>query len=710
LMFDSSGTSFAPGTSIMGRWQPGSVPESSLYVDLILADSPTAYWKLDETDAGSLAFDQVAGNLHPMSYAQGVDLVVTGLQSTAVFMGSGAIIGEIAISPGTSASSFRADDFSIEVWVRSNCFTQHDTQPVYAGMRSEWLLIRDPSGHTEFRVTEISGPTERIVGDTIPTTVADDDAFHHIVGVRDQTNSYMSLWIDGVHIESEGIVDSSIRSLAGWMTLGQAERDGAARCCEMRAAFDECAYYPFALSSAQIVEHFERGLINPLRDTGLYYGMEYTSRTASMEISRISIIRGESGQVTTTLSFASVIGSAYFTTPESATEFRFRVQGSQLTSWLNSVEIVRATDSVITGAGESGFSYKHRHEYFAKVLAEDPTLYLRLGEIDGALNAEDLADITHVHTYFDTPTLGSAGLITNDPDTAIRVDGSGQRVNLTNSFDVPLASEITIEFWATASHGGTEASAGFILGEVVGNDICWCTLPWDDEILYFDFGDSTGPGRLSTDYTSFISTKTHVVLYSGGTSGDHQAIWLNAVLVNCKGSSDGPGTILTGGEVCDRSAGFLVDAYKGIMDEFAVYFRELNSATIYDHFLCGVGSCGAAFQGESWDNFDSAPLDVATSTILVQHVPDQWSGRVFRPNSEIIVSALASDSNIIFDWESEDSPSSGFLLLFTDGSSFATIAEGGRFPSSGTGDFVAGDIYDYVRGTEFITATLHFRH
>jgi len=321
----------------------------------------------------------------------------------------------------------------------------------------------------------------------------------------------------------------------------------------------------------------------------------------------------------------------------------------------------------------------------------------------------DEADPTFIHTYFLNPTLGSAGLIENDSDTAIRVSGGGQRGNLTNSFDVPLASEISIEFWATASHAGNEDSAGFILGTLVGNDICWCTLPWGDEILYFDFGDFTGPGRITTDYTSYIATKTHVVLYSGGTSGDHKAIWLNATLVNCIGSSDGPGATLTGGEVCDRSQGIGVDAYKGIMDEFAVYLKELNSATIYEHFLCGVGSvCGTPFQGERWDNFDSFVLAPTTSEILVQHVPAGWSGRILSPNSTVLESAVASNAAVIFDWESQDSPSSGFLLLFTDGNSFTSIAKGGRFPSSGTADFVSGDVYDYARGLQEITATQTF--
>jgi len=92
----------------------------------------------------------------------------------------------------------------------------------------------------------------------------------------------------------------------------------------------------------------------------------------------------------------------------------------------------------------------------------------------------------------------------------------------------------------------------------------------------------------------------------------------------------------------------------------------------------------------------------------VQHVPHGWSGRIFNPNSDVVQSAIASDSNLIFDWEFLDSPTSGFLLLFSDGNSFSQRVEEGIFPNSGDVDFLSGDVYDYARGLRDITATQTF--
>ena len=459
--------------------------------------------------------------------------------------------------------------------------------------------------------------------------------------------------------------------------------------------------------------------------TGQYYGMEYASRTASMEIDRISLIRVESGQVTTTLSFVSVLGSEHFTTPESATEFRLRVQGLELTSWLDSVEIVRASDSVITGAGESGFGFRHPFP--------DEDAYLTMIQNDSAYAfwQFDETDITSV--AFDAIG-GHHGSFQSD------VAGQGHTVQQTGTFiDSSGVRGVGIHFGsgtATVDEGWAQLHFPDHVGSFRSNDFsveAWYASSLhffhDGQVTLVAFGTNDEWG-VAVDANRQLSFRTEfpITTITGATSLEqdfrfyhivalrsvesrHMAIFVDGTL-DASATMASEGGISSKANAVSIAAGLLANFFTnhselfGVVDQVAYYPYALSSAQIFQHFKCGVGSGCQEFnptQGERWDAFSSGPLLVNTSEILVQHVPDGWSGRIFRPNSEVVVSALASDTNIIFDWALEDSPTSGFLLLFSDGSSFLTGVKGGRFPNSGDSDFVQGDVYDYILETDFIT-------
>ena len=114
-------------------------------------------------------------------------------------------------------------------------------------------------------------------------------------------------------------------------------------------------------------------------------------------------------------------------------------------------------------------------------------------------------------------------------NTALSFDGSDDRVEYAD-FSWPSGGPITIAFWNHVLTADVQASSAFGVGATfTATDRIQCHCPWSDKNLYWDYGDSGGAGRVSTDYTAFLDKWTHVVLVASGSSGSKQEVWLDSV-------------------------------------------------------------------------------------------------------------------------------------------------------------------------------------
>jgi hypothetical protein len=87
--------------------------------------------------------------------------------------------------------------------------------------------------------------------------------------------------------------------------------------------------------------------------------------------------------------------------------------------------------------------------YRQTVLAKKPVAYWRLGEA-GGLEAFDCGANGYNGTYHGTPAFRQPGAINGDPDTAIKLDGKGSYVEITDhaDFSQPTSGKgLTIEVW-----------------------------------------------------------------------------------------------------------------------------------------------------------------------------------------------------------------------------------------------------------------------
>jgi hypothetical protein len=169
----------------------------------------------------------------------------------------------------------------------------------------------------------------------------------------------------------------------------------------------------------------------------------------------------------------------------------------------------------------------------------------------------------------------------SDSDTAVSFDGVSGQVSLPNSLSLGVGSPVTVEFWAYVNSADVGGRSAFTLGGLNDPNRAQAHVPWSDGNLYWDYGTS-GSGRVSASYASYLNKWTHVALVSAGQGGNFQGIYLNGQLVASKASSTGPTQAVSGGSIAAWPACGCWQ--KGTIDEFAVYNTALPANTIQQHY------------------------------------------------------------------------------------------------------------------------------
>ncbi|MEJ5912807.1 LamG-like jellyroll fold domain-containing protein, partial [Pseudokineococcus sp. 1T1Z-3] len=241
------------GNSVQSQLTTVEVPQAGGevagdYVDEVLADGATAYWRLGEP-SGSLAYDWAGGD--DLRLDQGVTRGVEGplAGDAAVRLnGSGAV-------PATTTTRTQAPDtFSVEAWFRTTStaggkivgFGNSTTGNSGSYDRHVYL---DGSGRVRFGVWPGSA---RLL---TSQTGFNDGQWHHVVATLGAQGQ--SLYVDGRRVGRDGGTTSG-QSYAGYWrvggdTLGSWPGAGATH---LAGDVDEVAVYGTQLSTEQVRSHY----------------------------------------------------------------------------------------------------------------------------------------------------------------------------------------------------------------------------------------------------------------------------------------------------------------------------------------------------------------------------------------------------------------------------------------------------------------------
>lgn len=272
-----------------GAWSPAATSYSyqwqrtTPYFDMVQADAPLAYWRLNES-GGTVAADSAGGD-DAASYVGGPSLRVPGvlLKDDAVgFNGTSQYLD------GTRSIQFDAGDFTIEGWFRAgpycsiNCSKRQIWHSGYNGGAAGVEIYLHEGG------SNIGGNIGgRVLGASAPSAFFGSygqhpNDWHHFALVRDDDK--LLILVDGYSNQPAGSVPNLLGAdvdAAGVLPrIGNGLGDSANR--HWSGNLDEIAVYKRALTESEIVEHYNAGVSRNFGDVTGATGRSYTLTAADV--------------------------------------------------------------------------------------------------------------------------------------------------------------------------------------------------------------------------------------------------------------------------------------------------------------------------------------------------------------------------------------------------------------------------------------------
>ncbi|HEV2320067.1 MAG TPA: LamG-like jellyroll fold domain-containing protein, partial [Verrucomicrobiae bacterium] len=268
-------------------WLAQYVPTPTApYPQAILADNPSAYWRLDETNDdpnqyndGEICDDFMSGNngiytntaLAQLGsgywvVANGVDITNDPTETSAQFGPYDATTGCDANSMGTNVdfSAFTNAEFSVSTWANGG-FGYSGTEPVNGGIvvkgyygTEEYGLDCGGSGGTARFFIRTAGNS--VVSASSTFQLGGKNTWHHLVGVCDESNGVINLYIDGLLTAQTAVSKGAgvLPEATAPITIGASTTSGTfTGDHQFDGALDDVAIFNHALSAAQVLELFQ---------------------------------------------------------------------------------------------------------------------------------------------------------------------------------------------------------------------------------------------------------------------------------------------------------------------------------------------------------------------------------------------------------------------------------------------------------------------
>ncbi|WEO76945.1 PKD domain-containing protein [Cryobacterium sp. SO2] len=218
--------------------------------------------------------------------------------------------------------------------------------------------------------------------------------------------------------------------------------------------------------------------------------------------------------------------------------------------------------------------------YGTAVYNADPELYWRLGEASGSVAADSSRAMTP-GTYSGQVSQGSAGLVTGTGNTAATF--SGGIVSSTVQVADPRVYSLEAWFSTTSTQGGKIIGFGDQQTGLSGNYDRHVYLQDDGKLV---FGTWTGQTNTITTPDAYNDGRRHHVV--AVQSGNGMKLYVDGAIVGTNpqtGAQAYSGYWRVGG---DPTWGSSSPYFAGVIDEVAVYARDIGAVVIRNHFATGT--------------------------------------------------------------------------------------------------------------------------
>lgn len=231
--------------------------------------------------------------------------------------------------------------------------------------------------------------------------------------------------------------------------------------------------------------------------------------------------------------------------------------------------------------------------YFDVVMADNPVSYWRHGEPSGSTTAADVLG-TNPGTYTNAPTLGVAGALTGDTNTAATfAEASDQYVTVPHSTSLAQGNgPLSWECWITRTTVNDGTSRHVMMKGAAGTSAPDLLIGGGSNAIGFR-SDGWGNGTASTIQLDQIGVWYHVVATK--TAGNVWGIYVNGVDV----SDHAPSTTQTSTDanplLIGRKAGSALESFDGSIDEVAIYNTVLTPVQVQTHYNSARAGCARHF-------------------------------------------------------------------------------------------------------------------
>ncbi len=269
---------------------------------------------------------------------------------------------------------------------------------------------------------------------------------------------------------------------------------------------------------------------------------------------------------------------------------RFEVSGSATTSlklYVNNVIKVTTTDSTspITAAGRVGLM-----DGEPAITTANKTATVGL-KADNFLVTPRAVDSKGSNTadYKNSTTLGAAGALTGDSNTAAQFDGVDDYVQATNTTGIPVgASTRSVEAWFKTTSSTRQVIFGYGTRADTQEFALWLNTTGSSMTAWGFGGGNDKTFNLSSavndgNWHQVVLTYngTSLTLYIDGVALAGQAATRNTVIDQ---HGFGIGAVIVPGD--GNSGGY----FNGFIDEVSLYTTVLSAATITDHYQLGTAA------------------------------------------------------------------------------------------------------------------------
>lgn len=274
------------------------------YAQAVLADKPMGFWRLDECpdngngNDGTIANDYWGGNdgIYTNAYIcqlPGYNGNTDASEPTALFGIFAATDSDVAISNINFATPTNANaEFSVEAWVTGD--TQANGGPViskgYGGGGEEFCLDAGGNGAShDFRwfIRPVGGASAPGVVSSVGLTANSAGTWYHLVGVCDESNNLVTLYINGSSVGSTALTPGSgiVADDSYPVFIGARPSSSTVGHNDIQFIGDICqvAIYNYALNSNQVLAHYYAAGVSP------YFAQQPPSSTNVNENGTLSI-------------------------------------------------------------------------------------------------------------------------------------------------------------------------------------------------------------------------------------------------------------------------------------------------------------------------------------------------------------------------------------------------------------------------------------